>query len=122
MCRERVGARLPRVSDIFVDGEAGAVREGGRGPEQRPPDTQPPGRPLRGPGGGLCLVRLLIQADVVTDQATHTGEARHKVTDSLISVQRKLSVREGNPDTGGALLGPLEREGVGEPGILAVPD
>ena len=94
------------------------MRERGRGPEQGPPDTQPPG-----PGpGGLCLVWLLVQADVVADQGAHAGEAGHEVADPLIRVQRELSAREENPYTRGTLLGPLERKGVGESGILAVTD
>ena len=90
--------------------------EAGRGPQQRPPDPEP------GPGGGLTRVEAGVQRDVVADQGAHAGEPRHEVADTLVRVQRKLSAGEGNPHTCGSLLGPLEGQGVGEPGILAVPD
>ena len=112
-------ARGPGPLDVLVDGEAGAVGEGGRGPEQGPPHPElcpgVPGPGLRGVGGR-------VQPHVVTDQGAHAGEARHEVTYPLIRVQRELSAREENPDTRGTLLSPLERKGVGESGILAVPD
>ena len=124
-CRERVGARCPTFLDIFVDGETGAVGEGGRGQEEGPPDTQPSlgGAPGPGPGRGLRLVGAQgVQGDVVAHQGAHAGEARHEVADPLVRVQRELAAREEDPDTCGALLGPLEGQGVGVPGILAVPD
>ena len=72
---------LGRVMDVFVDGEAGAVGEGGRGAQQRAAHTQPvraEGAPGPRPGGRLALAGggVLgvpgVQGRVVADQRAHT--------------------------------------------------
>ena len=44
------------------------------------------------------------------------------MADTVVRVQRELAAREVDAHARGTLLGAGEGEGVGEPGVLAVPD